>query len=761
MSQLTYTPDNDIRVHEEGAIRLICRAFQSHENGLPEWLKNAADAYARENASEEKRIIVLFFDYGRREVQPSISCLDFSGMTSYMIEENFRIWADPESARRGSSSFAIQGGHGNGGKCYMTQMFDDYSYFSAVKNNKRNCYGVGGGSIRFGYIPNREQGKDILVNDLASELDNELRRIRFSINSFSKPILNALKMADGFTLVKGVSPKGYANRIPAQKLIESLQEHTQMIQTLELCKVYVIVNGEIIHNKKPLQLPEIEPEEGYEKPRIIEIPKLLKDPRSNEMISTTNNGTLPKGELILKTSDVSMRWSKKGRHNIVYKSESGYIGFIAVSELDIQSAFRDRIYGECNLKSLEPFKQNERRRLADSPLTRSLECFISEQIQEYCREFEARDRRRYNKVEKNIISRMNEALDRWKNQFLNEILKGMWGKGGKEGPEPTRSNLPSGIPAKIELILTHHKAGKGVAFRPNVKFFDSENRRIRSSPFRFVSEDNNVAMVDEDLIIINTFSFGQTFLHAETLDSKIVSNKISLEVVKIREIKIIPPEIELPVGSRFKLEAICRLANDEETNDVYLEWTGNNPNIARVSSAGLVFCFSPGQTEVVAKDERCRAINSSVIKVTEDGTRGKGKNRGRGYPKVLVSEYEVDPETDEHVIFSREDPPVWQRPQDVERNVWWINSAAPLARLYLDSSKGYGYESREWRMYHLERYVDIIVQIALTNGPTEKQNLSVDEWIGEWGSRVVEIQEAAASQLKDFLYNGEYENLFK
>src|SRR2546425_6817533 len=123
MSTLTYTPDQDVKVHEEGAIRLICRAYQSHEDGLPELLKNSADAYARTDAPEAKRVIVIIFDHGHKDRRASISCLDFSGMTSQVIEEDFRIWADPEAARRGSKAAEIQGGHGNGGKCYMTQMF--------------------------------------------------------------------------------------------------------------------------------------------------------------------------------------------------------------------------------------------------------------------------------------------------------------------------------------------------------------------------------------------------------------------------------------------------------------------------------------------------------------------------------------------------------------------------------------------------------------------------------------------------------------
>ena len=124
---------------------------------MPEWLKNSADAYARENAPEPKRVIVVIFDHGRRDGRSSISCLDFSRMTSTMIEQNLRIWADPEAARRGARSIAVHGGHGNGGKCYMTQMFEDYALIRTVKNGKGNRCGVAAGSVRFAYIPGGDE----------------------------------------------------------------------------------------------------------------------------------------------------------------------------------------------------------------------------------------------------------------------------------------------------------------------------------------------------------------------------------------------------------------------------------------------------------------------------------------------------------------------------------------------------------------------------------------------------------------------------
>jgi hypothetical protein len=53
-----YTPDPDLKVHDH-AIKLLCQPFQTHENGLPEWPKNAADEYARRNTPESGRIIVI------------------------------------------------------------------------------------------------------------------------------------------------------------------------------------------------------------------------------------------------------------------------------------------------------------------------------------------------------------------------------------------------------------------------------------------------------------------------------------------------------------------------------------------------------------------------------------------------------------------------------------------------------------------------------------------------------------------------------
>ncbi len=753
MSGFKYSPDKDIEIHAEGTIRLLCSSFQSHENGLPEWLKNSADAYARDDAAEEKRTIIILMSQGRKGVTDAIACLDFCGMTSANIEEDFRIWGDPEAARRGINMDGIQGGHGNGGKCYMVQMFDEFAHLHTVKEGRGCRYGVASGSFRFGYIPNRKEGKAFPARDIKSELIKVLLQMGCTYQTVARVAPISVKTATGFTLVRGVGPKGPAKEITSRRIASQMQEHHQMMSTLEMCRVFLIHNGRLCNRGKPLCLADIPPMPGVEL-REISIPRYLLCEDTDEKLSTTQEGELAPGVLTLRTSNKRMRWSKKGRHGFVLRAQSGYIGFIPSLELDVQSPYIDRIYGECQLDALEPFKRNDRSRLADSPLTRALHGFISRNVERLAEEFERRDRKEYNKEARNAVSRINEALDRWKNRILKELVQGAWGGAGERDIEPPIPLRP-GRPSRIEVSLTHKLAGVGVAFRPRIRFFDCEGERIAPVPFRWVSDDNNVAMVNDELSVVNTFSPGRTSIYAQTINDSLKSNRVQLEVLRIVKIRIDPVEVELSVGGRRKLDAVCKLKDGREVRGVCLVWMAANNEIAGVSSAGSVFGFAPGETSISAGDDSCMSENPALVRVTLGGTKGDGDKAGGGFPRILVSGFQVDPDTNEHVTFSPEDPPVWQRALDSQRNIWWINSSAPMAKMYLNKQADYGYESREWRMYHLERVIDIIVHIALDQEARHGEQIGASEWMTRRGGKVAEIQSLAVADLSAFIAEGQ------
>ncbi len=222
--EVQYTPDQDVKVHEEGAIRLICAPFQTHENGLPEWVKNAADEYARTKRDAAERIIVVILNDDRQRRTASISCLDFSGMASGVIEQHFRIWADPDAAQRGTNAESIQGGHGNGGKCYMCQMFESHALLQTVKNGLGCTYGVIANSVRFGYFPSREDGRNYKVPNASGSLRAALKEFHCDIDRLPHAVQRAATACSGYTIISGFGPKELAGRAAFTSLVDHLQE---------------------------------------------------------------------------------------------------------------------------------------------------------------------------------------------------------------------------------------------------------------------------------------------------------------------------------------------------------------------------------------------------------------------------------------------------------------------------------------------------------------------------------------------------------
>lgn len=751
-----FTPDEEVKIHEH-AVKLLCASFQSHENGLPEWVKNAADEYLRRGDADARRVIVVLLTNGHGQTLPSIACLDFCGMTSATIDEKYRYWADPEAAQAKDEEVVIQGGHGNGGKCYSAQMFTESASLITVSNGKRNRYGtVGTGNYQFGYFPDPESGKDVAVDDLSVALEEALAEIGATPDLLPPVALEVLEAGDGFTLAAGIGPKGLKNRLPVKSLLEEMRDHASMQTSLELCSVYVVGNGQVQEDGQPIKPSEIPPLEGGETPRTVAMPDTLTDPVTGDPVSTTGDGTIPAGHLELRTSEKSMRHSKKARHRVTYRAGKSPVGFKPILDFDVSSSYRDRIYGEVSLASFTDYKLNMRGPLAEAPLTRAVDAWIAREIEEYARGFEARDRRKHSEEEKNAVAEMNDALDRWKNDLIDRVMTE--GGPGGDDPPPPPPPLPSGVPVKIDLSVSHARAGVGVPLRPKLQFFDSDGKRIRSVPVDWSSSDPNVGLVDADLNVLSTFTPGTVTIQATTLDGSLSSNPLTIEVVLIDRITIVPDEIEVPVGSRRRLEANCTLRSGEVTNSVMLIWQEQDSSVANASAAGMVFGFEVGETEVTAMDDRCEADTSAKVTVVppDEGTGDDdGDGRGSGYPRVMISEYQDDPDDGEPVNLSPDDPPVYQRAQDVDRNIWWINAAAPLARIYLDEAKGYGFETREWRIYHTDRFIDVIVQILLVSDPDSQDDASAGDWIGRWGQRASEIQVSAAKGLASFISDGE------
>jgi hypothetical protein len=719
---------------------------------LPEWIKNSSDMYARRNAAPDESVIVaLLGDAKAGTAMARVGCLDFGGMSTQDIETRFRQWADPNASAGGEK---VEGGHGNGGKCYMAQLFSSHALIHTVQAGRGNRYGFKAGSFIPGYFPSKAEGRGFVVADAEAELNAALKPFGIGLADLPEASQAAFAKSGNFTLVMGVGAKHLnKGKIPAAKWVEALEGHQQMIRSIDRNEIYVLHNGKVLPNADPLDLPEIPPIAGAAAPRVIQIPDKLIDPKTDEEVATgAEAGT---SRLVLKTSEVSMRWSLKGRHTINgWTHDEGSTGYWEVPTLT-KVAYSEKIYGDVFLDALTEYKQNDRRNHSEAPLTRALQQWITDQIEEYASEFVKLDKLQSTEEEKNDLSRLNEQLNDWKNKFLQEQFGGLGvtGSGGSGGSD--KKPLPKGEVANVRLSASHAYAGRGVSFRPTVEFFDKTGKRVRPVPHVWSSTDWAVATVDDELNTVTTHNAGTVEITVTCKDSGVHSNVLALEVLDISSIELSPLQLEVHAGSRSLVSAVCNVADGRTIEGVYLVWAEDDNSVAQVGASGMVFGFVPGTTAVTAGDSTVQADNPATVIVLDP--KEKEGSAGGGFPRILLSEIDADPLGEGPPLFSAAEPPVHQRPQDFDHNIWWINMASPLARRYIDTARGGGAHSREWRVYLLERYIEIMVKIILTYSFMHGDDITFETMLRRWDEESVAMQERAFESLQAYLEGGDIE----
>ena len=259
------------------------------------------------------------------------------------------------------------------------------------------------------------------------------------------------------------------------------------------------------------------------------------------------------------------------------------------------------------------------------------------------------------------------------------------------------------------------------------------------------SSDWAVATVDPDLNMITTHSPGTTTISAACKDSGLQSNSVVLEVLDINSIDLSPTEVEVRAGSRQPITATIHTRDGRHWEGGYLVWTEDNREIISVGSSGMVFALTPGRSTVVAGDNQTIASTPTQVTVIEADE--QGKDGGSGFPQILLSEIDQDPFGEEAPTFSQAEPPVHQRPQDVDHNIWWINMASPLARRYFSNRA----RSKEWRVYHLERYIEIMVKIVLSYDLLQGEDISFETMLRRWDEEFYHYAEERRRKLSALL----------
>jgi hypothetical protein len=545
-----------------------------------------------------------------------------------------------------------------------------------------------------------------------------------------------------------MGPRNFGHKEAAEKLVESVIAHPQSLITIQRTRVFVMIGGKAVPQFCPVRLPDINPHPEAPEPRIIIMPRVLIDPQTEAEVNTTPDPSAPQGRLVIKTSAVGMRWKLRSRHFITLFAYKFPIAFLPMEDI-ARTTWVDRMYGECHLDELNKYVTNDRRDLADSPLTRAVRTWVKDQVLAYEAEFRTKERLRASQEQQEALRKQNQFLNEWIQKSLEEEEVGA-GRGNGKGtrPVPAPRPLPQDIPVSVEVSSPFRRAGVGVSLNLRVVFRNAEGKRVGAVPFMWNSSDWAVATVDPDISAVVTHTPGVTSVWIETLDKKLRSNAVDIEVVNIKSISINPPQLSIQAGKFCQLEAVVEDRDGEKFSDVYLTWLQDDSSIVSVTATGKVIGRRQGTTTVQAgddnySDDSCRC----VVTVTPS----TGDHGGRNFPRIVLSEIEPDPlnPDNEPCHLSPQDGPVHQpTPQHVENNIWFINMTCPLAKYYFEK---YGAESVEWRAYHLERFVEALVKIKLNNLYQENENISFDEMERQWREQAAEVQTRATEELAPFL----------
>lgn len=517
MNKIDYKISEEKNIIDDNFLDIAGSEFKfDHEKGLSEWLKNSVDAYIRAGISDKNQFIFFRFTDGVKD-DASFECIDFIGMDKNDIVKAFKRWGDPKAARRGLN-MRVYGGHGNGGKFYMRQMFNR-SHFITYKNGHLNIFGF------------NERKKYGFVQEFKNKKVSPGKALNLSgVDKISIPkgIKNRILTGKtGFTVIKGIGPQGMKNKIRIEKIIERFKSHPQSRNILSRIKVGILYNNRLVCEL--LRPDKIKPMSGFESPKIIPIPETIKMGKRPIILA---NKKYSSGQLVLKVSGMAFeknsRFEGLGRIDFV-SNEIGVIASYRIYELNVrnfpQAAF---IYGECGCPILEsPEKRsvkNDRTKLIENDITRVLLQWVGEQVDSLATEIASKEEKEREKIRMEISSAHNNFLNQWKNKFMKKILvdvigRGIETNGGNTGkvirrtleiPEDLEFSFSSAkIPVNIEypitlkaLISKFIPVGSIISLSSDNSFIETKEDKItiRAEDIKKADDEQRVAIVNTNVV---------------------------------------------------------------------------------------------------------------------------------------------------------------------------------------------------------------------------------------------------------------------
>ncbi len=426
-------------VIDDAVLDLIGKQFKfDHAKGISEWFKNSTDAYIRKNVPNKDQLIIIRLFFNKPSRINKIDVIDFIGMTKEEIDNAFIRFFDPNAAKYGADKIDIKtmGGHGNGGKFYMRQMFKTSRIFT-YKNGNMNIFGFDE-QKNYGYESGFENKKMSLQDAL-----NMTSLLDLQVPSMFWDKLKSGKI--GFTVVRGNYPIKASSTEQLKILNDKLLKNAQARRLMERKPIYLVLNDE--KNLLPLKVKKLTPKKSFEEPISIKIPSKIE--LGMELVDFSKYGLKDIGELKLFTSEEPLIGNNSELNTIDFIGDLGVIATYKIHEMG-KFGFSNQlefIYGECIVPILEKDEydsiSNDRQKFINNKYSESILNFVREKTDILAEKMEIESKKQRKIKKLSSTSLFNEILNRWKNRFMDKIISEM--KAG-EGPVGISGNeLGGGI----------------------------------------------------------------------------------------------------------------------------------------------------------------------------------------------------------------------------------------------------------------------------------------------------------------------------
>jgi hypothetical protein len=596
----------DIPMDKTHTLDQMTGRFQGVRDGLPELVKNSKDQYMRRGVTDRRdRQVVVLVNIPKL----SLGVLDFAGARP----EDFAGWQtwSSRTASRAETSGDIEGGHGNGGKAFMVRGSTKSAHMDSCSDGRRTKMGFDNETPNRRYFPGYaivgdEQVKDVAEPNARERLDEALGEFGFRFGDLPLAAQEAFSRRNAFTLVAISGVKDWAGRRrttvvkAVREIPEMLASHAQAALTIETCDVWVLVGRKLL-TSTPLERELPEPFQGFEDLQRIPVPPDLIDPRSGEMVST-GRGTEAEKFLHLRTSGKQLRMTeeRKALNSIRVRNERNVVANWPVARLAprAESAF---VYGDLRVPDLvgEHLADSHRSELADTPLARALEDWVSDQIdlvaqqiqRALARETKSADQAKATQTLQEMRELMRDFLGSEETP-LEEEQDGD-GDDGPGGRKRTRKRDPRPQGAQVREIALEpgterlaFAVGTTVPLVYRAYDLDSDGKRRAVPAANLTLESDKPGLVQlKGSGFLVGLAPGAATVWLRDPRTGVESNRITVETLTCSGVDILVPQELLRQGQRVRLRITFHTSFGPR-DDLMVEGSVDEGDLGRLSRAG-------------------------------------------------------------------------------------------------------------------------------------------------------------------------------